>query len=60
MDPFFFNSLSKDDVGTYTVERFIYLIEGMSLADYCAQQRKLLQFSGAPESVIWVKMTLFA
>jgi hypothetical protein len=57
MDPFFFNSLSKDDVGTYTVERFINLIEGMSLADYCAQQRKLHQRNGAPESVIWVKMT---
>ena len=57
MDPFFFNSLRSEVVGTYTVERFINLFEKMSLAEYCAQQRKLHQFNGVPESVIWARMT---
>lgn len=57
MDPFFFNHMARKEVGTYTVERWINLFEKMSLQQYCAQQRKLHQFNGVCESVMWVKIT---
>ena len=57
MDPFFFNSLAEESVGSYTVERFINVFEKMSLQQYCAQQRKLHVWTGVPESCMWVQMT---